>query len=199
MDEKNIRDAKRQLRQKMFKIRGDMPDDRRHAANQAISERLVDFLSKCPPGVFAGFWPLMNEVDLRDAMGRLEESGWTNSLPRMLGGGQPLDFHKYCSGDVLVEGAFGVMEPGRQSDIVSPLVIAVPLLAYDQRGFRLGYGGGFYDRTLERLAVAEHDVTTIGVAFSELEVETVPIGDHDRPLNMIMSDSNTYFISETNI
>ena len=92
-------------------------------------------------------------------------------------------------GDALTEAGFGVREPAG-GDAVTPVILAVPLLAFDDDGNRLGYGGGYYDRTLRSLRTTG-DVLAVGVAYDEQEVPCVPIDGRDEPLDLIVTDRRT--------
>lgn len=107
-------------------------------------------------------------------------------MPHVLGKEQPLGFLHWTPQVELIEGAFGVMIPARQRPVV-PRVLIVPMLAFDGRGYRLGYGGGFYDRTLEKLR-ATGDITAIGLAYSAQMFEALPVEDTDQPLDMIVTE-----------
>jgi 5-formyltetrahydrofolate cyclo-ligase len=96
---------------------------------------------------------------------------------------QALDFHTVPDGESLAAGAYGIQEPGAHFPRVMPGAVLVPLLAYDRVGHRLGYGGGFYDRTLVAL-----QVPAIGIAFSGQEVISLPTGPHDMALNFILNE-----------
>ena len=102
----------------------------------------------------------------------------------------PLSFRSWHEGAQMEEGAFGVMVPSDRTEI-TPEVLIVPLLAFDRRGFRLGYGGGFYDRTLEKLRAAG-PVTAIGFAFAGQEMAHVPTEPTDQKLDLIVTDQGIF-------
>ena len=88
-------------------------------------------------------------------------------------------------------GAWDILTPGEDAPIVKPDVFLVPLLAFDKRGFRLGYGGGFYDRTIE-LARSQRQIIAVGVAFSGQKVKDVPHGKHDEPLDWMLTEEGAF-------
>jgi 5-formyltetrahydrofolate cyclo-ligase len=98
-----------------------------------------------------------------------------------------LDFHRYDVGQTLVPGGFGLSEPARDWPQVEPDVLVVPLLAFDARGYRIGYGAGFYDRTLAKLRAARN-VLAVGFAFAGQEFETVPHDENDQRLDWIVTE-----------
>lgn len=141
-----------------------------------------------PPGAtVSGFWPMGDEIDTRPALTALYERGHAIALPIVVKAGQPLIFRLWRPGDLLVEGGFGVMIPSAEKAQVVPDVLLTPLLAFDARGYRLGYGGGFYDRTLAKLR-AERPVLAVGYAFAAQQVETLPIAAYDEPLDWLVTD-----------
>ena len=101
--------------------------------------------------IVAGFWPIKSELDPRPLMAALTDLGLGSSLPATPKPGEPLIFHQWQNGDPIVEGLYGTSEPEATAPLVLPKIIFVPMLAFDADGYRLGYGGGFYDRTLAKL------------------------------------------------
>jgi 5-formyltetrahydrofolate cyclo-ligase len=139
------------------------------------------------PGTVSGFWPLGDEIDMRPVLGRLHELGWSCCLPVSGKRNTPLIFRRWAPGEPLVEGKYGVMTPVPGQPVVEPNLLLVPLLAFDRRGYRLGYGGGFYDRTLERLR-GIMPVLAIGAAFAAQEVQAVPTHGGDMPLDWLVTE-----------
>jgi 5-formyltetrahydrofolate cyclo-ligase len=107
-------------------------------------------------------------------------------VPVIIGAGQPLRFREWSPGCTLAEGEFGARIPA-EGAWLEPEVLIVPLLAWDRRGYRLGYGGGFYDRTLERLR-SRHPTLAVGFAFAAQEVPEVPTEPVDQPLDAIITE-----------
>jgi len=145
-------------------------------------------LLHCPPptgALLAGFWPMGDEIDIRPLMHRLAEAGHELALPVTPRRGHPLVFRRWAWGDPLVPGRFGTSVPPDSAEIVTPQALLVPLLAFDASGARLGYGGGFYDRTLAGLSGA----WALGVAFAAQQVEKVPAGVHDVALHGIATEA----------
>jgi 5-formyltetrahydrofolate cyclo-ligase len=113
----------------------------------------------------------------------LVETGCTVAFPRVTGKDQPLEFHHVPDGEVLAPGSFGIPEPLESWPRAVPDVLLVPLLAFDASGHRLGYGGGFYDRTLALL-----NVPAIGIAYAGQEIPSIPFSPHDRTLDMVLTE-----------
>ena len=133
--------------------------------------------------VLAGYMPMRTEIDPLPAMAA---HGGVVGVPVIPGEAQPLVFHRWHPGARMVAGAFGALVPEASEEVV-PEVLIVPLLAFDRAGYRLGYGGGFYDRTLEGLR-ARGPVTAIGFAFAAQEVDRVPTEPTDQKLDLIVTE-----------
>jgi 5-formyltetrahydrofolate cyclo-ligase len=142
-------------------------------------------LVECPPPLGAtvgGFWPLAGEIDIRPLLEGLHGHGHVIALPETQPRGRPLIFRAWAPGAELVPERFGTLRPtGREC---RPDWVLVPLLAFDRRGGRLGYGGGYYDRTLPLLPGA----TAIGCAFAAQEVPEVPTGPGDVRLDAVATE-----------
>lgn len=133
--------------------------------------------------VLAGYMPMRTEIDPLPAMAA---HPGPVCVPVVAGRAQPLIFHAWTPGCPMTAGAFGARVPVGGAVLV-PEVLIVPLLAFDRAGYRLGYGGGFYDRTLAALR-AQGSVTAIGFAFAAQEIPAVPRGPHDARLDLIVTD-----------
>ena len=142
-------------------------------------------LAECrfPKGVVvAGFWPIGQEIDIRPLLTALAGLGYAVVLPETPSRGHPLLFRHWQPGTVMVPERFGTLRP--DGDVATPDVLLVPLLAFDLAGRRLGYGGGYYDRTLAMLPGAR----AIGCAYAAQQVETVPAEPHDIRLNAVATE-----------
>jgi len=136
--------------------------------------------------IVGGYHALPEEADPAQLLERLVELGCHIAYPRVAGKGAALEFHRVPDGEVLAPGTFGIHEPLDSWPRVTPDVLLVPLLAFDETGHRLGYGGGFYDRTLAVL-----NVPAIGIAYAGQEVASIPYSAHDRTLDMILTEQGT--------
>jgi 5-formyltetrahydrofolate cyclo-ligase len=157
-----------------------------HAAGQGqgqATEHLVAALRAHAGRVLAGYMPMRSEIDPLPAMARHDGPV---CVPVIVGRALPLEFREWRPGARMRPGPFGALVPAAGAVLV-PMVLIVPLLAFDRRGFRLGYGGGYYDRTLERLR-AVGPVTAIGLAFAAQEVAAVPVEPVDQPLDLIVTE-----------
>jgi 5-formyltetrahydrofolate cyclo-ligase len=145
----------------------------------------ADALGIPPQSVVGAYSARSDEADPALLVERLARLGASLAYPRVAARNAPLVFHQWKPGQVLRPGAFGVLEPELEWPVAAPNVLLVPLLAFDSGGHRLGYGGGFYDRTLGAL---DPGVVTIGVAYAGQEVAQLPREAHDRPLDMVVSE-----------
>lgn len=137
-------------------------------------------------GVVAGYWPLAGEIDPLPLMEALAARGHVLALPAVTETGGILEFRRWAIGDALETGPHGTSHPADAPPVI-PDVVLVPLLAFDRRGFRLGYGGGYYDRTLGGLRRGGA-LLAVGLAFAAQEVETVPTDSWDIPLDLIATE-----------
>ncbi len=174
-----IDDAKRALRAERMAARaGHDPQ----AAGAALTA-LVLRDSPPPPGsVVSGFWPLAGEIDVRPLLLALHARGHAIVLPVTPKRGLPLSFRLWQPGDTLVAERFGTMRPTGAER--SPDFLLVPLLAFDRHGGRLGYGAGYYDRTLPLLSPR----FALGCAFAAQEVQQVPMGPDDVRLDAVATE-----------
>lgn len=176
-----IADEKRALRKQLELARDGLvtADAASQAAERFPLERI--------PKVVAGTFPMRSELDPRPLMKRLEALGATLALPRTPKKGQPLVFHRWSSDTTFVTSRFGVTEPVPETPIVEPDLLLVPLLAFDATGARLGYGGGFYDVTLEQLRRVRR-VYAVGFAYAGQEVSALPTEPHDQRLDAVLTE-----------
>jgi 5-formyltetrahydrofolate cyclo-ligase len=160
---------------------------RRAGHDPAIGDRLAAHLLRSgiiPAGVpVAGFWPIQDEIDIRPLLSALHERGHPLALPVTGRRGEPLIFRAWRPGAPLLPGRFGTSHP--EGAILAPAVFLIPLLAFDRAGNRLGYGGGFYDRTLPLSPRA----LRIGCAFAAQELDSVPTGPYDQRLHAVVTEA----------
>jgi 5-formyltetrahydrofolate cyclo-ligase len=172
-------DVKAEARSKAFARRAEA-----FAAGQGqAAEILADYLSAHRGKALSGYMPMRTEIDPLPAMAA--HHGLVG-VPVILAKASPLRFREWSPGCPMVEGAFKAMIP-KEGAWVEPEVLIVPMLAWDRRGYRLGYGGGFYDRTLEGLR-ARGPVLAVGFAFAVQEMAEVPIDGFDQRLDAVVTE-----------
>jgi 5-formyltetrahydrofolate cyclo-ligase len=158
-----------------------------HAARPADATlHLRRVLARLRGEPLSGFLPIRTEIDPRPAMIEAARHGAVG-VPVIQGAGQALRFARWSPDTPLVAGPFGAALP-ETLEFMTPRVLIVPLLAFSRRGGRLGYGGGFYDRTLAALR-AEYPVTAVGFAYAAQEDPDLPQEPTDEPLDMIVTET----------
>lgn len=155
------------------------------AANAAQSAHLSEVLAGYRGVPLAGYSPMRTEIDPLPAMAEAAAHGPVG-MPVIKAAATPLDFRAWTPGCEMVEGTFGAWIPA-DGDWIEPEIVIVPLVAFDRKGGRLGYGGGFYDRTLQRLR-ARRATLAIGFAFAAQEAEALPLEATDQPLDIIITE-----------
>ena len=154
------------------------------AAGQGqAAELLADFLSDFKGKPLSGYMAMRTEIDPARAMAVHQGPV---CVPVIVGKSQPLRFREWTPGCAMVMGEFGAAIPA-DGAWIDPEVLIVPLLSFDARGYRLGYGGGFYDRTLQALR-ARRPTFAVGFAFADQEIPMVPIEDTDQRLDAIVTE-----------
>lgn len=162
---------------------------RRKSAHAADRGNAAAYLSEVLAGYrgvpLAGYMPIRTEIDPLPAMEEAAAHG-SVAVPVIIGAGLPLDFACWTPGCKMIEGAFKALVPVEPT-FIEPEIVVVPLVAFTRDGGRLGYGGGFYDRTLERLR-ARRATLAIGFAYADQEADALPLEPTDQPLDMIVTE-----------
>ena len=175
--------------------------DRRAALKSKVAELsqalAQQFLAQVPVpqnAVVSSYWAIGDEADPQFLESELRRHGHRIVMPRVAGRNQPLDFHLWEAGTKLVRGGFGLSEPSRDWPKLNPDVLIVPMLAFDAAGYRVGYGAGYYDRTIRGLRVAK-SVTAAGFAFAVQEFPELPHLAHDERLDWIVTENGAHRIT----
>lgn len=154
-------------------------------------EASIDLIAHFPAQDFrgktiAGYWPHRNELDMRPLLDALYAQGFSLALPVVRRKAQPLEFHRWTPETEMKTGAFGIARPKTENPI-TPDIILLPLLAYTEIGERLGYGGGFYDRTLADLKLRK-EIWACGVAYAAQKAQILPTEPTDMRLDAILTE-----------
>jgi 5-formyltetrahydrofolate cyclo-ligase len=181
---------KQALRRDSLARRAAIPQHKREQAAAMLAETGLSFLDLPGAVTVSGYYPFGDELDCRPLLRRLIAEGHTIGLPVTLKG-QPLTFRAWTPETRMTRGAMGIPRPPEDAPEVTPSVLLVPLAAFDDRGYRIGYGGGFYDRTLAKLR-ASGLVTAVGVAFTAQRVDRVPNEPHDEPLDWMLTPDGAF-------
>jgi 5-formyltetrahydrofolate cyclo-ligase len=163
-----------------------LPASERQGAAETIAAR--PFPVPFPTGaVVAGFMPMKSEINPLPLMRKLADAGAELALPVVSGRGRPLVMRAYRFGEPLAAGVWGIREPPPGAREVAPDILLVPLLAFDRRGQRIGYGAGYYDMTIAALRAIKK-VVAVGLAFAAQEVSTVPTSARDVSLDLVLTE-----------
>lgn len=180
-DKSALRDRALANRAAMAPLHADAPG---RVAGHVLSE-----LTAHTGDIAAVYVAMHNELDPLPLVEGLSARGVVIALPCVTGARKPLVFRRWVPGDPLVPAGFGTREPAPDAAEVTPNVMFVPLLAYDATGVRLGYGGGFYDRTLTALRAKNPGFRAIGLAYRFQRLDRLPRDAHDHPLDAVVTEA----------
>jgi 5-formyltetrahydrofolate cyclo-ligase len=186
----DLADDKRRARSEAAKRRAEAHRLLHPDTGPALAERGLPFIREAQHRTISGFFPYKSEISPLPLLARLHGEGWVTAMPVVIGQGLPLVFRAWAPGEPTMPGIWDIPAPLETAEEVSPDVLLVPMLAFDRRGYRLGYGGGYYDRTLGTLRALKA-IVAIGVAYAAQEMAEVPHGDFDQPLDWIMTEKAT--------
>lgn len=160
----------------------DLNDRKRYA--QALTERLVGAVDLRAFAILGFYWPIRGELDLRGIARSHIEAGGAAGLPVVVAKNEPVEFWSWEPASAMQRGFWNIPVP-HERHCVTPDALIIPLVGYDAAGYRLGYGGGFYDRTLAALTPRPF---CIGVGFDDSQIETIHPQPHDIPMNVIVTE-----------
>ncbi len=160
-------------------------------AGRRLAAHGLDFLSLRPGAIVSGFAAIRDELNPAALMTWLHAEGFRLALPVMMGKGLPLAMRAWAPGDATAPAAWGIAEPFEDKPEVDPDVMLVPLLAFDMAGNRLGYGAGYYDRTIAQFRRSK-SVVAVGVGYDEQEVDAVPAESYDERLDWVLTPSGPH-------
>ena len=161
---------------------------RQAGAPERALRHFLDSLGFANGAVVSGYLPVDDEFDVVPFLAAANRHGCATGLPFVSGKGEPLVFRAWAPGDALVDGALNIPVPPDDAPVVVPSLLLVPMLAFDAAGYRLGYGGGFYDRTLVLLKTSNPSTLAVGVAYAAQQVDAVPRNHFDQPLDWIITE-----------
>lgn len=175
-------------RAELIARRVDIPADERNAANERITAALVAAFTPPPETIVGLCWPFKNEFDARFAARSWREAGALAALPEVTAPKTPLRFRLWKPGAPMRPGVYDIPVPDG-TPVVSPDMAIVPMNGFDEKGYRLGYGGGFFDRTLE---ACERRIVAIGVAYETLRLSTIHPQAYDVPMDFVVTENAIY-------
>lgn len=172
-------------RERLIAARLALPADVRTAYAAVLAEKLDAMVGDVAGKVVAIYWPFRGEPDLREWAGTMSGRGATIALPVVVEKAAPLVFRSWKAGDKLEKGVWNIPIPAEGARVVPDVVIS-PVVGFDGDNFRLGYGGGFYDRTLAALA---RRPVVIGVGYELQRVGTIHPQSYDIPMDMVLTET----------
>ena len=186
--------GKSELRAAILAKRDAMPAAERQAAAETLAARGLPVAVK-PGLIVSGFMPMKTEINPLPLMRQLAAAGAQLALPCIDGRGKPLIMRAYAFGDQFKSGQWGIREPMPTAAAVKPDILLVPLACFDRAGHRIGYGAGYYDRTIAELRAVK-TITAIGIAFAVQEIPQVPATQHDQRLDFVLTEKETIAFSK---
>lgn len=179
---------RKDVRAQLLAARAGLDDAARGAAAEAVAARLDHVLAERFPAaetlVLAGYWPIRGELDLRGWMARRAALGQALALPVVTARDAPLSFRPWSPGGRMRKGEWGIAEPDTDAQAI-PQILLVPLVGWDAARFRMGYGGGFYDRTLAGMRPRPY---AIGVGIAAGRLASIRPQPHDEALDLIVTE-----------
>jgi 5-formyltetrahydrofolate cyclo-ligase len=188
-------DPKAALRRAALVRRGQVEPAARAAFSRRLADEGLRLARLWRPRIVSAFHPLRDEPDTLPLLTALSEKEVPTALPVVVGRGSPLTFRLWRSGDLTRAGAMSIREPLEGAPVVDPDLLFVPLACFDRRGNRIGYGAGYYDRTLVHLRRLK-PVHAVGVAYGVCEIAAVPYDTHDQSLDAVVTEQETILFSE---
>jgi 5-formyltetrahydrofolate cyclo-ligase len=179
-------EMKKRMRQDALRRRASAHQRLKATAGGVIRDLGLPLIAGLNGSSISGFMPIRDEIDVVALLTGLVASGRNVSLPCIVSRSSPLVFRAWKPGDTLADRPFGLQEPLEAAPVLVPDILLVPLSAFDSAGYRIGYGGGYFDRTLEQLR-ARGAVTAIGVAYDEQEVPRFAHEPHDQRLDYLLT------------
>ncbi|WP_189357117.1 5-formyltetrahydrofolate cyclo-ligase [Undibacterium squillarum] len=172
------------LRKALLSARKSVAAEQRRIWDAQIAEGLMRWLQQRQPSSLAVYWPIQAEPDLRDWYPQITAMGIQLALPWVVEKNAPLKFLAWQQGDAMELDEYGIPLPADKEKLIEPEILLVPCVGFNQQAYRLGYGGGFYDRTLAQLTSA----LPLGIAY-ELASTVFEPGEFDLPMSGILTES----------
>jgi 5-formyltetrahydrofolate cyclo-ligase len=183
-------DPKATLRREALARRGAVAPGSRVVFSRRLANEGLRLARLWRPRAVSAFHAVRNEPDTLQLLSALAAEGFATALPVVVGRETPLTFRLWRPGDPTRLGAMSIAEPLEEAPAVDPDLLFVPLACFDRRGHRIGYGAGYYDRTLAGLRAIK-PIHAVGVAYGVCEVAAVPYEAHDQSLDAIVTDQET--------
>ena len=182
-----IKSWRHQQRQQLIEKRIAVHGYQRKLCQQEILLKLSDILKDMQPGIIAFYWPFKGEIDCRKLVSDILQQGWQAALPAVTKVSSPLEFRQWTPETPLISGVWKIPVP-KSRTIVVPNVMLIPLVGFDECHYRLGYGGGYYDRTIIEI---EPSPMKIGIGFELARLTTIYPQSYDIAMDIILTEKTT--------
>jgi 5-formyltetrahydrofolate cyclo-ligase len=182
----DLKSAKQELRDEISQKRSALSPNFRKEAALSAAETFAAAVPIKKGQVVSLYWAIRDELNTEPLLLHLVREGHTVCLPVVKGREVPLEFRVWRDDATLYPSGFGTLAPGEDAPVVEPDVMVLPMLGFDAKGNRLGYGAGHYDRTI---ASIEKPIFRVGYAYSAQEVDQLPVEPHDKPLDMVVTEA----------
>jgi 5-formyltetrahydrofolate cyclo-ligase len=186
LDPDEVKRWRRSERERLLELRQALPADDRHRRGERIEAELRRLIA-ARPGALGVYWPFRAEFDPRGLVDWAVADGRTVALPVVVDKKGPLEYRAWRPGETLVDGVWNIPVPEKR-ELVTPAIVLAPVVGFDRQCYRLGYGGGYFDRTL---AVLEPRAFAIGVGFEIQAIETIYPQSFDIAMDLVVTESGT--------
>lgn len=186
MVDETIEQTKAALRIRAHAARALLDHEERAEASRRAADHFFDGIVLGPADIVAAYWRIRDELDCQPILVRLMDGNHTVVLPVVTGPDEPLELRVWEQGASLYEAGFGTLAPSELAPRAEPDIVIMPLLGFDSHGTRLGYGGGYYDRTLARMTKKPR---LVGLAYAAQELDHIPRDSHDVPLDAVVTET----------
>ncbi len=171
------------MRQELIEARQAIPVAARQEADARLAERLDALIGDVKGLTISLYWPFRGEPDLRKWAAACRDRGASLALPVVVAKAAPLEFRRWAPGDKLEKGVWNIPIPPDSAEVVAPDIVLSPVVGLDDAQFRLGYGGGFFDRTIASLRDKGHNPRVIGVGYAQQKMDTIHPHEFDIPMD----------------
>jgi len=191
-DEKSQSEWRQAIRRVLLDWRATLDAETHRHLSDLVRSSFKAFLLERPKATVGFYWPIQNEIDLRPVIESHLDSGGNAALPVVSGKDKPMVFHNWTRDSEMAPGYARIPEP-QNSDEVPIHVLLAPLVGFDRAGYRLGYGGGFFDRTL---AIMPRKPLVVGIGFEATGIEDIKPHQYDIPVDILITDAGVRFVTD---
>lgn len=193
MTDAELRHRRRRLREELLARRAGLDAAAREAAGTEVRRHLAALLPVLPAGPVAFYWPIREEIDLRPLARRLVASGRTLALPVIVEKKAPMVFRRWSPEVPMTTGVWDIPIP-QPDERVTPRIVLLPVVGVDREGYRLGYGGGYYDRTLPTIRPRP---LVVGIGYAHARIAGIDPRPHDQRLDMLVTEAGVERFGES--